>query len=180
MENNIFWLWLLSMGSMIAIQVGFLVLQRGSARPAEVKPAPPLHVLSGITVKQVMTEVPAVSPEDTIDAVQEIMFSREIFSLPVLDEDNELCGVISMSDITRIAKPERGSVRVAAVFTRECQTAYPDQTIHEVVERMRERHLANFPVVSRREEKALLGMISKGDIVKAYSRVAIEASVTGD
>jgi len=127
-----------------------------------------------------MTEVPAVSPEDTIDAVQEIMFSREIFSLPVLDEDNELCGVISMSDITRIAKPERGNVRVAAVFTREFQSAFPDQTIHEVVERMRERHLANFPVVSRREEKTLLGMISKGDIVMAYRRVAIDASVAGD
>ena len=172
MEKNIFWLWLLSMGSMIAIQFGFLLIQRKSARTPEVRPAsPPLHVLSGITVGQVMTEVSAVSPEDTLDAVQEIMFAREIFSLPVLDEDNELCGVISMADITKIAKPERGDVRVAAVFTRDYLSAFPDQTIHEVVERMRERHLANFPVVSRREEKALLGMISKGDIVRAYSRV---------
>jgi len=140
----------------------------------------PLHVLSAVKVEQVMTEVPAVSPEDTLDAVQEIMFAREIFSLPVLDDDNELCGVISMSDITKIARPERANVRAAAVYTREVQSAFPDQTIHEVVEKMRERHLANFPVVSRREEKKLLGMVTKGDIILAYRRVAIGSSVAGD
>jgi CBS domain-containing protein len=41
---------------------------------------------------------------------------------------------------------------------------------------MRERHLANFPVVSRREEKQLLGMITKSDIIMAYRHVAIEAA----
>jgi Amt family ammonium transporter len=137
----------------------------------------PLHVLSGVKVAEVMTEVPVVSPADSLDAVQEIMFARELFALPVVDEEAELCGVVSMSDVTRIAREERGNVRVAAVYTREAQTAFPDQTIHEVVERMRERHLANFPVVSRREERRLLGMVTKSDIVLAYRQIAIESSV---
>jgi len=115
-----------------------------------------------------MNEVVCVSPYDTLEAVQEIMFAREIFALPVLNDDAELCGMVSMADVTRIERSERGNVRVAAVFTREIQSAFPDQTIHEVVERMRERHLANFPVVSRREEKKLLGMVTKADIVLAY------------
>jgi CBS domain-containing protein len=42
---------------------------------------------------------------------------------------------------------------------------------------MRERHLANFPVVSRREESRLLGMISKSDIMVAYRRVVATESV---
>src|SRR5256885_7105112 len=111
----------------------------------------PLHVLSGIKVADVMNEVVCVSPYDTLEAVQEIMFAREIFALPVLNDESELCGMVSMADLTRIDRSERGNVRVAAVYTREVQSAFPDQTIHEVVERMRERHLANFPVVSRRE-----------------------------
>ena len=82
-----------------------------------------------------------------------------------------------MSDVTRIDRSERANVRVAAVYTREVQSAFPDQTIHEVVERMRERHLANFPVVSRREEKKLLGMVTKTDIVLAYRHVAIESAL---
>jgi len=137
----------------------------------------PLHVLSGVRVSEVMTEVPAISPLDSLDAVQEIMFSREVFALPVLDEDEELCGIVSMSDIMKIARPERGNVNVAAVFSREVQSAFPDQTIHEVVERMRERHLANFPVVSRRNDKQLLGMVTKGDIVVAYRSIALETAV---
>jgi CIC family chloride channel protein len=123
-----------------------------------------------------MTEVPVVSPEDSLDSVQEVMFAKEFFALPVLNDENELCGVISMSDLMKIDRSERSNVRVAAVYSREVQSAYPDQTIHEVVERMRERHLANFPVVSRREEKRLLGMVTKSDIIMAYRHVAIEAA----
>jgi CIC family chloride channel protein len=138
--------------------------------------AGPLHVLSAVRVSDVMTEAPAVSPQDSLDAVQEIMFAKEVFSLPVVNEDCELCGIISMSDVIKIDRSERAKVTVAAVYTREVQSAYPDQTIHEVVERMRERHLANFPVVSRREESRLLGMISKGDIILAYRQVAIDGT----
>ena len=139
--------------------------------------AAPLQVLSAVKVADVMGEVPAVAPEDSLEAVQEIMFAREVFALPVVNDDSELCGMVSMSDVTKIDRSERGNVRVAAVYTRQVQSAYPDQTIHEVVERMRERHLANFPVVSRREEKRLLGMISKTDIMLAYRQVAIENAV---
>src|SRR5581483_6586838 len=117
--------------------------------------------------------------EHGIPAYPELALTRAATGTPlhVLDEDEELCGVISMSDVTKIERSERAHVRVAAVYTREVQSVFPDQTIHEVVERMRERHLANFPVVSRREERKLLGMITKSDIVLAYRRVAIEAAV---
>jgi Amt family ammonium transporter len=135
----------------------------------------PLHVLSAVRVEDVMTEVPGVSSEDSLDAVQEIMFSREVFALPVVNDDGELSGIVSMADVMKIDRSERQNVRVAAVYTREVQAVFPDQTIHEVVERMRERHLANFPVVSRREESRLLGMVTKGDIVMAYRQVAIES-----
>ena len=135
--------------------------------------ATPLHVLSAVKVADVMTDVPVVSPDDMLDAVQELMFAREIFALPVLDKEAELTGVISMADVTKIDRSQRPFVKVAAVYTRQVQAAYPDQTIHEVVERMREHHLANFPVVSRREEKQLLGMVTKSDIVLAYRQVAV-------
>jgi len=160
---------------------GLDLAEHGVAAYPEFSPVVPmhasLHVLSGVRVEDVMAEVPAVSPHDSLDSVQEIMFSKEVFALPVLNEDDELCGIISMSDLSKVDRRERSNVSVAAVYTREVQWAYPDQTIHEVVERMRERHLANFPVVSRREESRLLGMISKSDIMVAYRRVVATESV---
>ena len=141
-----------------------------------VSPAP-LQVLSGVRVSQVMTELPSASPLDSLDAVQEIMFAGEVFALPVVDEDNELCGIVSMADIKKIDRSERANVRVSAVYSRAVQAAFPDQTMHEVVERMREHHLANFPVVSRGNEKHLLGMVTKSDIMLAYRHIAISNSV---
>lgn len=148
-----------------------------AAYPELYTPGTPLHVLSGVKIAEVMVEAPAVSPLDSLDQVQEIMFAREMFALPVLDEDDALSGIVTMSDIMKIARGERANVRVAAVYTREVQSAFPDQTLHEVVAKMRERHLANFPVVSRRDEKRLLGMVTKTDIVLAYRNIAVGEAV---
>ena len=160
-------------GLILLLQVGLLVLQFRKQRDDR---RALLHVLSGVRVAQVMNETPAVSPHDTIEAVQEIMFAREVFALPVLDDDGDLVGIISMSDISKVERAERNRVQVASMYSKDVKFAFPDQTMHEVVERMRELHLANFPVVSRRDEKRVLGMVTKGDIMTAYRKMALELS----
>ena len=176
MGSNIYSLLFLALSSLILLlQVGILLLQYRRQRRQD--QPPPLHVLSGIRVSQVMNEISAVSPKDTLESVQEIMFAREVFALPVLDEDGELVGIVSMSDITQIDRSERGHVQVGAVYSRDVKYAFPDQTMHEVVERMREFHLANFPVVSRRDEKQLLGMVTKADIMLAYKKMALDLAM---
>ena len=175
MQSNLYALLFLSLSSLILLlQIGLLLLQ---VRKQKKNQRAPLHLLSGVRVSQVMNETPAVSPHDTLESVQEIMFAREVFALPVLNEDSELVGIVSMSDITKIDRSERAHVQVAAVFSHDLKYAFPDQTMHEVVERMREFHLANFPVVSRRDEKQLLGMVTKADIMLAYRKVALELSL---
>jgi CBS domain-containing protein len=173
--TNTYSLLFLALSSLILLlQVGLLLLQSRRQRESR---RPPLHVLSGIRVSQVMNETPAVCPQDTLESVQEIMFAKEVFALPVLDEDGELVGIVSMSDITQIDRSERGHVQVGAVYSRDVKYAFPDQTMHEVVERMREFHLANFPVVSRRDEKQLLGMVTKADIMLAYRKMALDLAL---
>ena len=175
MQSNLYALLFLSLSSLILLlQIGLLLLQ---VRKQKKNQRAPLHLLSGVRVSQVMNETPAVSPHDTLESVQEIMFAREVFALPVLNEDSELVGIVSMSDITKIDRSERAHVQVATVFSHDLKYAFPDQTMHEVVERMREFHLANFPVVSRRDEKQLLGMVTKADIMLAYRKVALELSL---
>lgn len=176
MGTNTYSLLFLALSSLILLlQVGILLLQYRRQRRQD--QPPPLHVLSGVRVSQVMNEISAVSPKDTLESVQEIMFAREVFALPVLDEDGELVGIVSMSDITQIDRSERGHLQVGAVYSRDVKYAFPDQTMHEVVERMREFHLANFPVVSRRDERQLLGMVTKADIMLAYKKMALDLAM---
>ena len=82
-----------------------------------------------------------------------------------------------MSEIMKIGRGDREQVQVGAVYSCDLKYAFPDQTMHEVVERMRELHLANLPVVSRRDEKRLLGMITKADVMLAYRKMALELSL---
>jgi CIC family chloride channel protein len=144
---------------------------------AQPRIGPPLHVLSGVRVKDVMTPVPTVRPTDMLDAVQELMVTSETFCLPVVDVRGEFCGVISTSDVARIAREERPHVRVAAVFTRNAVSAFPDQTVHEIATRMRELRLANFPVLARENGREYLGMVTKAEVVRAYQRMAIDSEV---
>ena len=133
----------------------------------------PLHVLSGVRVKDVMTSVPTVRPNEMLDSVQELMVTSERFCLPVVDARGEFCGVISTSDVAGIAREERPQVRVAAVFTRNAVSVFPDQTVHEIAARMRECRLANFPVVARENGREYLGMVTKEEVVRAYQQMAM-------
>jgi ammonium transporter, Amt family len=139
--------------------------------------ANPLHVLSGVRVREVMADVPAVLVTDLLSTAQELMAEHQMFSLPVMDHDGFLCGVVSISDVTKIAMDERYNVRVAAVYTRDAKFAFPDETVHEVVERMAKQRLANLPVVSRRNPRELLGMMSKSEVVRAYRHAVAGAAV---
>jgi len=173
-QTNTYLLLFLALSSLILLlQIGLLLLQ---FRKQQTNQRSPLHLLSGVRVSQVMNEIPAASPHDTLESVQEIMFAREVFAMPVLDDDGELAGMISMSDIVKVDRSERGQVQVEAVYSLDLKCAFPDQTMHEVVERMREFHLANFPVVSRRNEKRLLGMVTKADVMLAYRKMTLELS----
>jgi len=175
LQTNTYSLLFLSLSSLILlVQIGLLFLQ---FRKQQQSHGSPLHLLSGVRVSQVMNEIPAASPHDTLESVQEIMLAREVFAVPVLDDDGELAGIVSMSDIAKIDRSERGEVQIGAICSRNLKCAFPDQTMHEVVEHMREFHLANLPVVSRRNEKRLLGMITKGDIMLAYRKMTLELSL---
>jgi len=112
-----------------------------------------------------------------LDHVHELMVTSETFCLPVVNEREEFIGLVSNSDIVRIHPPERKNVKVAAVYTREVKSAYPDQTVHEIAEQMRMNRLANFPVLARQNTRRFIGMITKSEIVRAYQRMAIETAV---
>jgi chloride channel protein, CIC family len=48
--------------------------------------------------------------------------------------------------------------------------SYPDQTLHEVLERLGANELGRIPVVDRQDSKRLIGLLRRRDIIRAYTK----------
>ncbi len=61
------------------------------------------YLLANLSISEIMTkDVVTARPDDTIERAAELMHQRKIGALPVVDESQNLVGIITESDIFRI------------------------------------------------------------------------------
>ncbi len=90
---------------------------------------------------------------------------------PVVDQHGAMIGVVTRSDVEGLVRDsENGNgahaASLASVVIRNPVIAYPDEPLRVVVYHMAATGLTRFPVVSRDDEHALVGMISLQDLLK--------------
>jgi len=92
-------------------------------------------------------------------------------ALPVIDQDGELFGIVSVQDVE--VAMEQGlstsTTLVKAIATTDLLIAYPDETIADVLRRLNRRDVGRLPVVARDNPRKLLGTIRRTDLLKAYN-----------
>ena len=131
-----------------------------------------MDVMQGVTVNEVMNQAPAVVHKnlplpDLYRRFQETNF----LGFPVLDDENKLWGIVTLQDMERILSGNTIKLRgltVEDVAVMEPVTVYPDEPIWSAIQKMAPRDLARLPVVSRDGTGRLLGLISRGEILRAY------------
>jgi len=95
------------------------------------------YLLAEIKVKEIMTKNPlAIHPEDTVERAAVIMLEHKVSGLPVLNDQNELVGVITQSDVFR------AFVNITGIYKGGIQFAFSLEdrpgSIKEVADKMRE------------------------------------------
>ena len=104
-----------------------------------------------------------------------LLVQNNIGSLPVVDNDGHLIGMISERDIMRVIHGRGegcGRLRVADLMTGHPVTCHLDDDVSDVMGKMSERHIAKVPVLSDSE---LVGIVSVGDVIKVlYDKVHTE------
>ena len=95
-----------------------------------------------------------------------------------MSSDEDLYGVVSMQDMERTLQNVDRTLNRRDVNLRDLQvwdvatpdpiTVFPDEPIWNAITKMAPRNLARLPVVSRTNEKKLIGVISRSDILRAY------------
>jgi CBS domain-containing protein len=140
-------------------------------------------------VEDVMTtNVITVGKFENVLAVADILASRNISGIPVVDKQGKAIGIITQADILSVVGvrkdhtfkdllkhmlgepfPERkmGDI-VGDIMTSPVLTTSPQTNIAEVVRIMDEKKIRRLLVVD--EEKKLVGIISRADILKAVLR----------
>ena len=137
-------------------------------------------------VKDVMTtDVITVQKFESVLAVADILASRNISGIPVVDKQGKVIGIITQADILSVVgiRKDRtfkdllkhmlgeplldrkmGDI-VGDVMTAPVHTTTPETNIAMVVLIMDEKKIRRLPVVD--EKNRLVGIISRADILKA-------------
>jgi CBS domain-containing protein len=111
-------------------------------------------------------EVVTISPEDTLEAVVDLLTERRIGAAVVVD-GSDIVGIVSERDIMRAAA-EHGTGALACkardAMTREVSSCGEGDRIEEIMAHMTEGRFRHMPVLRDRQ---LVGIVSIGDVVKA-------------
>jgi CBS domain-containing protein len=118
------------------------------------------------SVADAMTERPhTISRRATAVEAAKAMLDDDVGSLPVLDDDGFLAGIITDRDIAlRVVAAGRdpNTTTMEEIATPEPHAAGPEESLDEAVERMAAWRIRRLPVV---ENGQIVGILSQADLV---------------
>ncbi len=135
--------------------------------------------MSGMLVQHLMTtDVFALSPDDDLAAVRDLMVERHIRHVPVLDIEGELVGLVTHRDLLRFTRvPPSGPpaaegdpltlVSIEEAMVREVRTVTPATDLREAAQIMYENKFGCLPVLHGRQ---LVGILTEADFVQLMAR----------
>lgn len=116
-----------------------------------------------------------IKPTDTVGAVAELLHSRGVGALVVLDAER-VAGIVSERDIVRALSSHGGAALerpVSDFMTVNVLFADPGETVDALLSKMTDRRIRHLPVC---KAERLVGIVSIGDLVKwKISEVEAEA-----
>ena len=147
-----------------------------------------------LKVKDIMTtDVVTVTKETTVMELAGLFANRHLSSLPVLDQDGELIGIVTETDLVeqdknlhiptvisifdwviylesdkkfeKELKKMTGRV-VGDIYSAELLTVSPDTSIADVADLLSSRKINALPVV---EGKKLVGIVSRIDLIRSMA-----------
>jgi CBS domain-containing protein len=111
-------------------------------------------------------QVFSVAEAATLKEAADLLDSRRVGAMVILNEAGAVIGVFSERDLVKaIAKSGAAALKqaVSESMSRQVVTAKPSDTIEKAMDRMTDRRIRHLPVV---ENGRLLGVVSIGDLVK--------------
>ena len=124
-----------------------------------------------IRVKEAMSnEVMTIKPDKPLEIALQMIEDTGHMSLPVVDDDGKLYGIITWTDIHTAALNHERHLTVRDYCVTDLITVNPEDTLDRALDCLGAREISHLPVVNKRQKDTLIGIITKGDIIKAYNK----------
>ena len=127
----------------------------------ESMPASRLHI-SSVMVKDVFT----VPQTMQLDEVARLMLENGIGSVPVMNDDDDMVGIVSKADFVTLAVGIAfEKITVKEIMSKDLTVVSPTERLVHARRQMLESHVGRLPVV---EDESLAGMVTSKDLMRAF------------
>ncbi len=138
-------------------------------------------LLTKIFVTDAMNpHVSTLGPDDTVGAAYRMMIEKGFRGIPI-KQDEKVVGIVTMSDLLRIAREQMDATPLKTIMTVNLLLASPDDSLLSALDKMTSHGVGRLPVVTK-DTGRLAGIITRTDIILSYNRAVdllFKSEVTG-
>ncbi len=149
-------------------------------RGIDIKEGKEVNVLKSMYVKDVMNSNVETMPEALpLRKMTEKISKSKFNSFPVLDDQNQLIGILSFNDYNEAIFDENLKDLVVAkdLATTDLVTISLDDNLWTALQKISSKDFAVLPVVSAQAANKLEGVVSRRDIIGAYNKAVLKKSL---
>ena len=140
-----------------------------------------VDIMQTVRVREVMsTEVETIGPRESVAQLREALRRTRHHGMAVVDDrepgNPRLVGIVTVRDLARTVGDVTGDlaaerhIPVGDICTRHPVTVTPDDPVSRALRRMAGIDVGRLPVVAQDDHGRFIGLVRRGDIVKAYQR----------
>jgi CBS domain-containing protein len=122
---------------------------------------------NGLISQLLKRDVISINENKTVFNAIKLLTESNIGALPVLNDNAELCGIISERDIIRTISNNVGTnfkkSHISSIMTSNVITISHNTISEDIMDIMTKNKIRHIPIV---ENKLLMGIVSIGDVVK--------------
>ena len=101
---------------------------------------------------------------DTVKTASQNLHEKKVGSMPVLNKNNNVVGIISERDLSQFIYAERfnSNLPISQIMTKELVTCDLNTSVTELMDEMTEKKIRHILIM---DSNKLLGIVSIGDVV---------------
>jgi coenzyme F420 hydrogenase subunit beta len=122
--------------------------------------------LAHVKVEDIMTKnVKTVRENITISELLDLMAKQHHIGYPVVNDNGEPIGVVTLEEAAQIDKEKRDKTLVSQILRRKPVAVHPGDTALDAFKKMSEFETGRVLVMDPADSKKLLGMVTKNDLM---------------